>query len=67
MASKKLGEVLRELRESKGLSQPQLAERASIAHSYVIVIEAGQQGPPPRAILQRLARALGVAVEKLET
>lgn len=63
---KKLGEVLRELRESKGMSQQLLAERASIAQSYVAVIEDGQQGRPPRAILQRLARALGVAVEKLE-
>ena len=66
MESKKLGDVVRELRESKGLSQQQLAERASIAQSYVAVIEAGQPGRPPRAILQRLARALGVAVEKFE-
>jgi len=66
MASKKLGETVLRLRESKGLSQQQLAERASITQSYVAVIEAGQQGSPPRAILQRLARALGVAVEKLE-
>jgi transcriptional regulator with XRE-family HTH domain len=66
MPSKKLGDVVRELREAKGLSQQLLADRASIAQSYVAVIEAGQQGRPPRAILQRLAKALGVAVEKLE-
>lgn len=66
MAAKKLGELIRGLRESKGLSQQALADRASITQSYVAIIEAGQQGQPPRAILQRLARALGVAVEKLE-
>ncbi len=66
MAAKKVGEVIRELRESKGLSQQALAERASIAMSYITVIESGQQGAPPRAILQRIARALNVAVEKLE-
>ena len=66
MANKKLAERLRELRESKGLSQQELAERASVAFSYVTILEAGQQALPPRAILQRLARVLGVAVEKLE-
>jgi transcriptional regulator with XRE-family HTH domain len=66
MASKKLGELIRELRESKGLSQQALADRASITLSYVAILEAGQQGAPPRAILQRIARALGVPVEKLE-
>ena len=66
MSSKKLGERLRELREYKGMSQQQLAERASVTLGYVVIIEAGQQRPPSRAILQRLARALDVAVEKLE-
>ncbi len=66
MAGKKLGELIRQLRESKGLSQQALADRASITQSDIPIIEAGQQGAPPRAILQRVARALGVAVEKLE-
>lgn len=66
MAGKKLGVLLRELRESKGLSQQALADRASITMSYITIIESGQQGAPPRAILQRIARALGVPVEKLE-
>ncbi len=48
MASKKLSELIRELRESKGLSQQTLAERASVTQSYVAIIESGQQGTPPR-------------------
>ena len=66
MAGKKMGELIRELRESKGLSQQALAERAAVTLSYVTIIESGQPGAQPRAILQRIARALGVAVEKLE-
>jgi hypothetical protein len=32
---------------------------------YLAVIEGGQQSNPPNAILQRLGRALGVALNKL--
>jgi len=65
MRSKDLGEIVRELREARGLTQAQLAERAQIALSYVTVIEAGQQGNPSRQILQRLARALDVPAKRL--
>jgi len=61
----KLGEIVRELREARGLSQAQLAEKAQIAVSYVIVIESQQPGNPSRQILHRLARALGVPAKKL--
>jgi len=56
---------MRELREARGLTQAQLAERAQVALSYVTTIEAGQPGSPPRQILQRLARALDVTTKKL--
>jgi transcriptional regulator with XRE-family HTH domain len=57
---------VRELREARGLTQAQLAERAQVALSYVNVIEAAQQESlPPRQILQRLARALGVPLKRL--
>ena len=65
MPVRKLGEVMRELREARGLTQAQLAERAQVALSYVTTIEAGQAGSPPRQILQRLARALDVTTKKL--
>jgi len=56
---------MRELREARGLTQAQLAERAQVALRYVTTIEAGQPGSPPRQILQRLARALDVTTKKL--
>ena len=65
MPVRKLGEVMRELREARGFTQAQLAERAQVALSYVTTIEAGQPGSPPRQILQRLARALDVTTKKL--
>ena len=68
MPARKLGEVVRERREAKGFTQAQLAERAQIALSYVTLIEAahGQHTAPPRQILDRLARALGVPVKRLQ-
>jgi transcriptional regulator with XRE-family HTH domain len=64
--SRKLGDVVREAREVRGLTQAQLAERAQVALSYVTLLEAGTQaGEPPRQILQRLARALGMRLEQL--
>jgi transcriptional regulator with XRE-family HTH domain len=64
--SRKLSDVIRETREVRGLTQAQLAERAQVALSYVTLLEAGTQpGAPPRQILQRLARALGIRPEHL--
>lgn len=65
MPEKNLGEILRELREARGLTQAQLAERAQVALSYVTVIEAGHEANPSRQILQRIARALGVPAKRL--
>jgi transcriptional regulator with XRE-family HTH domain len=57
---KKLGELVRELRERQGLNQAQLAERAQLALSYITLIEAGQAVNLSPSALGRLARALGV-------
>ena len=65
MPTRKLGEVVRELREARGITQAQLAERAQIALSYITTIEAGNPGSVPRQILQRLARALDVTTKEL--
>ncbi len=67
MPPRKLGEVVRERREAKGLTQAQLAERAQIALSYLTVIEAGHgpQASPPRQFLEQRARALGVPAKRL--
>ncbi len=66
MATRKLGEVVQQLREARGLTQAQLAERAQVSVSIVSILEGGQSGQNPSpAIVQRLARALGVTPSKL--
>ena len=66
MAPRQLGENLRELREAKGLTPEQLADRAQVSVSFITILEGGQEGGRPAlAILQRLARVLGVHVSKL--
>lgn len=62
---KKLGEVVRDLRERQGLSQAQLAERAQVALSYITLLESGQQANLSPSALGRLARALGVTAKRL--
>ena len=66
MTGRELGKRVRDLREARGLTAIQLADRARIAHSYIAIIEAGQQRLPPRGILARLARALGVTEKRLQ-
>lgn len=63
--SKKLAAIVRELRERQGLTQPQLAERAQLAVSYVTLLESGQQVNLSPAAVGRLARALGVTSKQL--
>jgi transcriptional regulator with XRE-family HTH domain len=58
------GGHLRALREEAGLSRPELARRASVPVSTLRNWEA-DQGFPNMLALLRLAKALGVRVERL--
>lgn len=55
----KLGDYLRGLREAKGLSVRQLAERLSLEPSYISKIEHGDR-KPSETILRDLATYFGV-------
>ena len=55
---------LKKLREAKDMSQATLAKKAGITREYVNKLEAGRYDPTV-GVLQRLARALGVAVTEL--
>jgi len=46
------GSVLRQLRESKGLSQEELADQCSIHRTYVSQLERGLKSPTLRLIWQ---------------
>ncbi len=61
----RLGRMIKKLREAKGLTQVQLAERAQIGQGYLAQLESGIKKNPSLAVLKRLARAVGVPVEQL--
>lgn len=58
------GYRVRLLRERKGLSKTELAVKAGISISYVVVLEQGRSWPTLRTA-RRVADALGVSVDTL--
>ena len=66
MPSGKLGENVRALREAKGLTPELLADRAKVSVSFITILEGGRGADRPSpVILQRIARVLGVTLNKL--
>lgn len=63
--TKRLGHVLKQLREAKGLTQDALAKRAKVTRPYITMLEAGVKKNPSLATLKRIAGALGVSVTEL--
>jgi len=55
-----IGERVRELRESLGLTQTELAHRAGMTWETVNRIETGKTWHPRRATMEKLALALGL-------
>ncbi len=65
MSPKRLGRVLKTLREDKGLTQVDLAKRANVERTYIVKLESGNKKNPSLDILKKLAKALGVPVTEL--
>ena len=65
MSPRKIGKVLKTLREASGLNQVALAKKARVTTAYVSLLESGKKKNPSLAVLQRLAKALGVPVTEL--
>jgi transcriptional regulator with XRE-family HTH domain len=65
MTPKRFGSVLRDVREHRGLTQQQVAERASITQAYLAKLETGDKENPSLDIVRRLARALRVPLKEL--
>jgi transcriptional regulator with XRE-family HTH domain len=53
---------LRTIRQARGLTRAALAARAGLSAVYVRKLEAGERRWPSVAVLERIARALGVAL-----
>lgn len=56
---------MRELREERGLSLQEVADRAGLAKSHVWEIERGRSANPTIATTVGIARALGVSLDHL--
>jgi transcriptional regulator with XRE-family HTH domain len=59
--ARNLSETIKRARARAGLTQDALAKRAKVSRVYVIKLESGDRQSPSLAVLERLARALGVA------
>jgi transcriptional regulator with XRE-family HTH domain len=65
LSRRRLSRVLKTLRESRDLTQVELAKRADVTQAYIAKLEAGEKKNPSLDVLKRLARALGVPVTEL--
>lgn len=65
MSPRRLKTVLKQLREAADLTQAQLARKAGVGQAYIAHLEAGKKQNPSLAVLQRLAKALGVPLTAL--
>jgi transcriptional regulator with XRE-family HTH domain len=61
----RIGQLIKRLREAKGLTQAELAKQARVTRPYITMLESGVRKTPSLPMLQRLAKALGVPVTQL--
>lgn len=60
----RIGNKIREIRQSKGLSQEQLAEIAEVHRTYIGMIERAEKNIT-LVSLEKIAKALGVEIKDL--
>jgi len=68
MSNKKLSTIaknIRLLRKEKEFSQDRLSKEAEVAYNTIVKIESGENHNPTIDTLERIAKALGVSIEKL--
>lgn len=65
MSPKRVGRMIKQLREAKGMSQKALAERVQVTDAYIAMIETGKRKNPSLPVLRRLAKVLGVDLAEL--
>lgn len=61
----KLAQIVKKLREEKGLSQEKLARLADVSNNTIVNIEAGKQNNPTIETLKSIAKALEISVDEL--
>lgn len=63
--SSKIGEKIKRLRQQKKMSQDRLSKKADLALNTIVKIETGENPNPTLETLQKIARALGVSIDKI--
>jgi transcriptional regulator with XRE-family HTH domain len=63
--ARRLGQMLKALRQRRGLTQDQLAQIAGYSKGYISLLESGARKNPSLPTLKRLAKALKVKVGEL--
>jgi transcriptional regulator with XRE-family HTH domain len=61
---KRMAQRIQELRQRRGLTQEQLADKAGISRGYLARLETSRHDPS-LSTLEKLAKALGVKVGRL--
>lgn len=61
---KELGKVIRSKRESKGLTQVELAQKSGVDRNYIGMVERGERNPSFLS-LQKIALGLGMSVDEM--
>lgn len=56
---REFSQLLRQLREKRGLSLRQIEAGTGVSNAYLSQIESGKVGPPSPKIIEKLASALG--------
>jgi len=59
-----LGKIIRDKRESQGLTQVELAVKAGVDRNYIGMVERGERNPSFLS-LQKIAFGLGITVNEL--
>ena len=59
-----LGKIIKSKRESKGLTQLELAEKSDVDRNYIGMLERGERNPSYLSLL-KIAKGLNIKVYKL--
>jgi transcriptional regulator with XRE-family HTH domain len=65
LSPRRIAQVLKRRRREQELSQRALAKKAKTTGGYIARLETGRKRNPSLAVLQRLAKALGVPATEL--
>lgn len=60
-----MGYRIREIRESKGISQTELSEKSGVARATIWKLETDENAVTMTTTLQKIANALGVSVDEI--